>query len=162
MFKEWKTRFISTKFAHFWDSMNNQSSFLLVQKYYLLDRFVFHVQIYFRLFGNLVQALFSLFGLKWHPQKYVLPQWFFEVVSDEKTEDQLFIPWHNCFYLKPRVEKKWDKKIEIYKPIISYYTEVWRTLNLTKYFNVNISLWHRFVGLSFFFFSHFPVRVKLN
>ena len=40
--------------------------FLLVQRYYLLDGFVFYDKIYsLVLFDNLVQALFWLFGLKW-------------------------------------------------------------------------------------------------
>ena len=59
------TRYKARKFARFWDSMNNESSLSLVQKYELLERFVFYVQIYFsNLFGNLVRIFFGLFGRK--------------------------------------------------------------------------------------------------
>ena len=53
------------KFAHFWDSIKNQSCLLQVQKYQLLEYFVFYVEIYFlNLFGDLVQASFELYGRK--------------------------------------------------------------------------------------------------
>ena len=49
------TRCEARKFAHCWYSTNNESSLLLVQKYYLLDHF-FNVQIKFsNLLGNLVR-----------------------------------------------------------------------------------------------------------
>ena len=49
----------------FLDSMKKWSSLLLVQKYYLLDSFVFHDQKYFsNLFGNMVLAFSGLFDRK--------------------------------------------------------------------------------------------------